>query len=191
MNLTNIHEDTGSIPVLALWIKRSSIAVSCGVGCRYSLDPALLWLWCRPAAVAPTQPLVWELPYAMGAALKKKKKKKTKKYHIGPHGFVSLHTLALVSRAVSTLRNRISHMPTCYSCSTYSPSPPSLSPSAEVPHRAVAIYIIALCFSAQTWFTLSRSLHKITDSLQILGTFSLLLPVLPCSIAHTSADKIQ
>ena len=28
-------------------------------------------LWCRPAAVAPTVPLVWELPYAMGAALKK------------------------------------------------------------------------------------------------------------------------
>ena len=32
-----------------------------------------LWLWCRPAAVALIQPLAWELPYAMGVALKSKK----------------------------------------------------------------------------------------------------------------------
>ena len=31
------------------------------------------------AAVAPIQPLAWELPYAAGAALRKKKKKKKKK----------------------------------------------------------------------------------------------------------------
>ena len=31
-----------------------------------------LWLWYRPASVAPIQPLAWELPYAAGAALKKK-----------------------------------------------------------------------------------------------------------------------
>ena len=36
-------------------------------------DPALLWLWCRPAAVAPIRPLAWEPPYAAGAALKSKK----------------------------------------------------------------------------------------------------------------------
>ena len=46
--------------------------MSCGVG-RSGLDLALLWLWCRLAAAAPVQPLVWELPYALGAALKKKK----------------------------------------------------------------------------------------------------------------------
>ena len=34
----------------------------------------LLWLWCRPAAVALTGPLAWEPPYAMGVALKRKKK---------------------------------------------------------------------------------------------------------------------
>ena len=34
----------------------------------------MLWLWCRPAAAAPIRPLVWELPYAMGVALKVKKK---------------------------------------------------------------------------------------------------------------------
>ena len=35
-------------------------------------------LWCRPAAVGPIQPLAWELPYAVGAALKKKKTKTQK-----------------------------------------------------------------------------------------------------------------
>ena len=48
----------------------------CGVGRRHGLDPALLWLWRRPAAVALIRPLVWEPPYATGAALKKKKKDK-------------------------------------------------------------------------------------------------------------------
>ena len=30
--------------------------MSCGVGCKCSLDPALLWLWCRPAATVPLRP---------------------------------------------------------------------------------------------------------------------------------------
>ena len=51
----------------------SSIAVSCGVGCRCGSDLVLLWLWYRLAAAALIQPLAWELPYAMGMALKKKK----------------------------------------------------------------------------------------------------------------------
>ena len=46
--------------------------MSCGVGCRCGLDPELLWLWYRPAAVAQIGPLAWEPPYAKGAALKKK-----------------------------------------------------------------------------------------------------------------------
>ena len=50
--------------------------MSCGVGRRRSLDPALLWLWHRLPAVVPIRPLAWELPYALGMALKKKKKKK-------------------------------------------------------------------------------------------------------------------
>ena len=57
----------------------SGIAVSCGVGHRLGLDPALLWLWCRLAAVVPIQPLTWELPYAMSAALKNKNKQTNKK----------------------------------------------------------------------------------------------------------------
>ena len=31
-------------------------------GCR-ELDPMLLWLWCRPVAIAPIRPLPWEFPY--------------------------------------------------------------------------------------------------------------------------------
>ena len=64
----------------------SGIAVSCGVGCRRGLDPVLLWLWRRLAAIAPIRPLAWEPPYAVGEAQemakrqkKKKKKKKEKK----------------------------------------------------------------------------------------------------------------
>ena len=53
--------------------------MSCGVGHRRGSDPSLLWLWYRPADTAPIPPLAWELPYAMGAALKKAKKKKKKK----------------------------------------------------------------------------------------------------------------
>ena len=54
--------------------------MSCGVACRHSLDPALLWLWCRPVAVAPVWPLAWGLPYAVGLVLKSKKNKKIKKF---------------------------------------------------------------------------------------------------------------
>ena len=59
-NPTSIHEDVGLIPCLDQWDK----------------DPALLWLWCRPAAVALIQPLDWKLLYAAGAALKAEKKER-------------------------------------------------------------------------------------------------------------------
>ena len=49
--------------------------MNCGVGHRRSLDLALLWLQLWLAAAALIQPLAWELPYAVGTALKKKKKK--------------------------------------------------------------------------------------------------------------------
>ena len=50
--------------------------MSCGIGHRRGLDLTLLWLWCRPAAIAPIRLLAWEPPYAVGVALKRQKKKK-------------------------------------------------------------------------------------------------------------------
>ena len=49
--------------------------MSQGVGQRRGLDLALLWLWCRPAAIALIRPLAREPPYATGAALKRQKNK--------------------------------------------------------------------------------------------------------------------
>ena len=68
--------------------------VNCGVGHRRGLDPALLWLWHRPAATAPIRALAWEPPYAVGAAQVKEKEKKKKKEwlkirtYILPHLFL-------------------------------------------------------------------------------------------------------
>ena len=74
-NTISIHEDVGSIPGSVG--QESGITVSYGVGYRCGLDPTLLlWLWSRPAAVAPIGPVVWDLPYATVVALKRKKKKK-------------------------------------------------------------------------------------------------------------------
>ena len=57
---------------------RIRVAVSCGVGCRHGSDPELLWLWCRPAAIAPIRPLAWEPPHASGAAQEMAKRLKKK-----------------------------------------------------------------------------------------------------------------
>ena len=60
MNPTSNHGDMGSTPGTTQWVK----------------DPALLWLWCKPAGTAPIQPLAWEPPYAVDAHNKRQKKKK-------------------------------------------------------------------------------------------------------------------
>ena len=64
MNPTRIHEDVGSLPGLAQWLR-----IWC---CRE--------LWCRPAAAAPIGPLAWDLTYATGAALKRPNKQKNPKW---------------------------------------------------------------------------------------------------------------
>ena len=53
-NPTRNHEVAGTTPGLVQWAK----------------DLPLLWLWHRPAAVAPIRPLANESPYAIGMALK-------------------------------------------------------------------------------------------------------------------------
>ena len=74
--------------------------MSCGVGCRRSLDLALLWLWRRPAAAAPIWLLAWELPYATGVALKSKKQKQKK------HPIIKLTSSQSHWRYPSTGKNR-------------------------------------------------------------------------------------
>ena len=59
--------------------------MSWGVGRRHGSDPALLWLWRRPATAAPIRPLAYEPPYAMGVALEKTKRQKTKQQTKNPH----------------------------------------------------------------------------------------------------------
>jgi len=44
--------------------------------CRHGLNPPLLWLWHRPAAIALIWPLAWEPPYATGAAQEMAKRPK-------------------------------------------------------------------------------------------------------------------
>ena len=67
-NLISIHEDAGLILALL-----GGLRIPLCIGCRCSLGATLLWLWCRPTAVALIQPLTWELLYAAGAALQRKK----------------------------------------------------------------------------------------------------------------------
>ena len=57
--------------------------MSCGVGRRRGLDPALLWLWCRPVSTVLIQPLAWEPPYAEGAAQENGKTNKQTKNRAG------------------------------------------------------------------------------------------------------------
>ena len=58
------HEVASLIPGLPRWFKDLALR---GVGHRRGSDPALLWLWPRPAAIALIPPLAWEPPYTVGA----------------------------------------------------------------------------------------------------------------------------
>ena len=49
----------------------SELRIQCCHELWCSLDPTLLWLWCRSVATAPIRPLAWELPYAVGVTKKK------------------------------------------------------------------------------------------------------------------------
>ena len=67
----SVHEDMGSIPSFTQWV-------------RYLAFPQARW-WTRlgcsiAVAVAPIQPLAPELPYAAGAALKRKREREKECY---------------------------------------------------------------------------------------------------------------
>jgi len=77
--------------------------VSSGVGCRHGSDLVLLWL----AAIAPTEPLAWELLCAAGVALKgqttKKKKKKRRKNSTEDESSYKVH---FISKPMLSLLHR-------------------------------------------------------------------------------------
>ena len=52
------------------------------MGHRRGSNPTWPWLWCRLVATAPIGPLVWESPYAAGAAQEKAKRQKTKQTNL-------------------------------------------------------------------------------------------------------------
>ena len=81
--------------------------MSCGVGCRRGLDPVLLWLWPRLAAVALIGPLAWEPPYATGAALEKGKKTKRKEKKRMPCVPLLLNTIPVVLKALKDKEKKI------------------------------------------------------------------------------------
>ena len=68
--------------------------MSCGVVCKCSSDPALLWLWWRLVATAWIGPLAWEPPYAKGEALEMAKRKIKIKKKTG-RGMLFLSSLSL------------------------------------------------------------------------------------------------
>ena len=78
--------------------------MSCGVGCRHSLHLALLWLWCRPAAITLIRSIAWELPYATGAAVKSKKFYTKKLYQIVKYtaAFTKMKLLLFADESVTT-----------------------------------------------------------------------------------------
>ena len=53
--------------------------MSCGVGLRCGSDLVLLWLWYRPAAAAPIQPLAGNFHMLWKQTLPPAKKKKERK----------------------------------------------------------------------------------------------------------------
>ena len=74
------------IQLVSMRMRVRSLASLSGLGirgchemwCRSQMQE-LLWLWQRPAAVAPIQPQAWEPPYAAGVPVKSKNKKTKKK----------------------------------------------------------------------------------------------------------------
>ena len=77
-NLTYVFKDMGLIPGLAQ-CNNSPVLLQAAVLATDSAELrscTAVWLGCWPAGAVPIRSLEWKLPYAAGAALKRKKKKK-------------------------------------------------------------------------------------------------------------------
>ena len=82
------------------------------IACILYLDPTFLWLLCRSAAAALILPLAWELPYAMGVALKRgnnndNKTKNTKQHKLNESIYALLYTLIYVQKEVKNIKLRL------------------------------------------------------------------------------------
>ena len=66
-------------PGLAQWIKNLALLQAVTQVEDMAQIRKLLWLWYRLVAMAPIQPLAWEIPCAMGVTLKDKTKQNKKK----------------------------------------------------------------------------------------------------------------
>ena len=64
---------------MRIWVQPLASLSGLSFWCCCELWYRLLWLWCRLAATALIRPLAWDLPYAVGVALKSQKKEKRKK----------------------------------------------------------------------------------------------------------------
>ena len=73
------------------------------MGGRCGSDP--VWLWRRPAAAAPIQPLAQELPYAAGMDIRKKKERKKSNY------FMVLAKAYYYSKIIKSVKKKLPDAP--------------------------------------------------------------------------------